>query len=109
MERQRLAPSVEGAIFRIVQEALTNAERHSQTRRIRIELTQAGSRVLAVIQDWGIGFDSERVEPGHFGVSGIRERARLLGGNAIIRSATGQGTIIEVDLPVEDTADPGTL
>jgi len=51
-----------------------------------------------VVQDWGVGFDPERVEPDHFGLEGIRERARLFGGRATIYASPGQGTRIVVEL-----------
>jgi PAS domain S-box-containing protein len=99
----RLAPPLESTIFRVVQEALTNATRHSGSDRVRIELGQAGGRVRVVVRDWGSGFDPAAVEDGRFGLRGIRERARLLGGKAAVETAPGEGTRVTVELPlVED-------
>jgi signal transduction histidine kinase len=95
----RLAVPLEGAIFRIVQESLTNACRYSQSEKVRVELRRANDRVHAEVQDWGVGFDPTRVERGHIGLQGIRERAELLGGTAVIESAPGKGTRLRIELP----------
>jgi signal transduction histidine kinase len=103
----RLAPPLETALYRIVQESLSNACRHSQSERIRVTLTERGGLIQLEVQDWGKGFDPEQVQPGHFGLRGMRERARLLGGRATIESAPGQGTRVLVELPaVEAAAEP---
>ena len=87
-------------IYRIVQEGLTNARNHSKSKEIRVSLKQRGDRLRIEIRDWGVGFDPKAVKEGHFGLEGIRERARLLGGKCSIRSKPGQGTAIVVELPV---------
>lgn len=61
---------------------------------------QHGDQLRIAIQDWGVGFPPNEVGEGHFGVAGIRERARLLGGSAVIESSPGQGARIVVELPV---------
>ncbi len=91
---------MENAIFRIVQESVTNARRHSRSKNVRIELVQHGPLVRMVVQDWGVGFDPAVVGEGNFGLAGIRQRARLLGGTAKIESSPGQGTRVRVELPV---------
>ncbi len=96
----RLAPPLESAIFRVVQECLTNACRYSQSERVRIELERSGDRVQVEVRDWGIGFEPAAVEPGHYGLQGIRQRAQILGGSAAIDSAPGRGTSIRMDLPL---------
>jgi signal transduction histidine kinase len=104
----RLAPPLETALFRIIQEGLTNALRHSRSDRIRIELTQRDDRIRLQIVDWGTGFDLATVRRRRFGLAGIRERAGLFGGEAIIDSAPGKGTRITVELPaVEGSEDDG--
>lgn len=100
----RLAPPLESALFRIVQEALTNACGHSQSRRVRVTLSQRGDRVLVEVQDWGIGFDPAQIQGEHFGLRGIRERAALLGGRAAIDTTPGQGTRILVELPLVEAS-----
>jgi PAS domain S-box-containing protein len=97
---ERLAPPLESALFRIVQEGLTNVCRHSQSAKARIGLSQAGDRIRIDVRDWGVGFDPARVQEGRFGLQGIRERARLLGGRVVITTAPNQGTHIFVELPL---------
>jgi PAS domain S-box-containing protein len=105
---ERLAPPLEIAVFRIVQECLNNARRHSQSQRVRVELRPVDSRLRIEVQDWGIGFDPAAVKGEHFGLQGIHERARLLGGTATIQTAAQQGTHITVELPLVSPAQNGT-
>jgi PAS domain S-box-containing protein len=99
----RLEPLLEATVYRIVQEAVTNMKRHSRSDRSEIRLTQVGDRLEIEIVDWGVGFDPAGVSKDRFGLQGIRERARLLGGRAVISSAPGKGTRVFVDLPVVPT------
>ena len=99
---KRLDPLLEGTVFRIVQEAVANAKRHSQSDSIEIRLTQEADRFLLEIQDHGVGFDPDRVSEEHFGIRGIYERARLFGGQATVQSAPGKGTRIRVELPCKE-------
>ena len=96
----RLAPPLENAIFRIVQESIHNACRHSHSDRIRVSLTQREDRICIDVRDWGVGFDTASVGKQRFGLQGIRERARLLEGRASIESAPNQGTHVCVELPL---------
>ena len=96
----RLVPVLENTIYRIVQEALSNARHHSQSKKILVRLVQRGDRLRIEIRDWGVGFDPKLVRENRFGLKGIRERARLLGGKCRIKSAPGEGTSIVVELPV---------
>jgi len=96
----RLAPLLENAIYRIVQEGLANACKHSRSKRVRVDLVQRGETLRITIQDRGIGFDPEKVEEEHFGLDGIRQRARLLGGSAVVTSAPKKGTSLVVELPL---------
>ncbi len=96
----RLARPLENAMFRIVQESLSNLRRHSRAERACLEISFDGSHVRLVVRDFGVGFDLGGVEQGHFGLKGIRHRARLLGGRAQIESAPGSGTCIRVELPL---------
>jgi PAS domain S-box-containing protein len=97
---ERLAPPLEVAIFRIVQEALTNAQQHGKAESARIELVESGGRLRLEIRDWGLGFDPDKIGDHHHGIRGIHERAKLFGGKAEIDSAPGDGTRIVVELPV---------
>ncbi len=98
---ERLDPVLENTIYRVIQEGLGNACRHSRSDRVRIDLVEEDGRMLIRIQDWGIGFDPHKIERGHYGLAGIRERARLLGGHVTIDSQPAGGTTITVDLPVD--------
>jgi PAS domain S-box-containing protein len=104
IQHDRLDPSIEIAIFRIVQETLTNARRHSQSDTVRVELRGQDNLIRMEVQDWGIGFDPARTAENQFGLEGVRERARLLGGHATIDSAPGEGTHVVVELPVRDAS-----
>lgn len=96
----RLDPLMEGAMFRIVQETLTNASRHSQAEHMTIALTQIDDQVYLEIRDDGIGFDPAKVSKERFGLDGIRKRGQLFGGSTSIESSPGHGTTIKVILPI---------
>jgi signal transduction histidine kinase len=97
---RRLPAEVETAVYRIVQESLTNVVKHSQARNVSIVLAQKGGGVTAVIEDDGRGFDPTQVEEGRFGLQGMRERLALLGGHLQIESRAGAGATIVVQLPL---------
>jgi PAS domain S-box-containing protein len=105
---RRMAPVLEAAVFRIVQEALTNVERHSKSHFAQLNLTQMGGMLRVEIRDFGVGFDPIRVGQGHFGLQGIQERARLCGGTAKVTSQPGKGTTVLVDIPIEPAEAPAT-
>ncbi|NUQ65538.1 MAG: sensor histidine kinase [Pirellulales bacterium] len=96
----RMAAALENAVFRIVQEGINNARRHSRSDWIRVALSARNGCVRIEIQDRGIGFDPSTVNEGRFGLQGIRERARLFGGQAVVESGPGKGARILVTLPV---------
>jgi PAS domain S-box-containing protein len=100
----RLPPLLEGALFRIVQESLTNACRHSKATRVDIEMIQQDERVRLTVRDNGIGFDRAAVPEDRFGLRGLVERARLFGGRSQIHSTPGAGTEVWVDLPINKSA-----
>ncbi|WP_373045134.1 sensor histidine kinase [Vulgatibacter sp.] len=95
----RLAPEAQLALFRVLQESLQNAARHASARAIevRLELGSEGARLR--ITDDGVGFDPAATPPGHYGLAGMRERARGSGGSLQIHTAPGSGTTIELQLP----------
>jgi len=99
MQPQRLDPLLENALYRIVQEGLNNATRHSGSDKVQVTLRERSGWVLLDIRDWGKGFDLATVGTDRFGLRGIRQRASILGGEAIIGSTPGQGTLITVQLP----------
>jgi two-component system sensor histidine kinase DegS len=96
----RLVSILENTIYRIVQEGLANACNHSKSTRVRISLLQRNGTVRIKIRDWGVGFDPKTVPKNRFGLTGIRERARLLGGKCRVRSKPGRGTSVMVELPL---------
>ncbi|MES1213586.1 MAG: PAS domain-containing protein [Singulisphaera sp.] len=100
----RLPPLLEGAMFRIVQESLNNARRHSQASQVHVELSQVGERVVLTVVDDGVGFNRANVPEGRFGLRGLIERARLFGGRAEVQSEPGCGTRVWVDLPINKSA-----
>jgi len=97
---KRLVPPLESAVFRIVQEAVANACRHSKSEVVLVELVERGDRLHIKIRDQGVGFDPKAIDEARFGLRSIRERARLLGGRAEIDSAPGSGACITVELPL---------
>ncbi|MDD4268617.1 MAG: PAS domain-containing protein [Pirellulales bacterium] len=102
----RLESILENAIYRIAQEALANACHHSQSPRIRLSLVQHGDSVQLDVEDWGVGFDPAAVDAERFGLEGIRERARLLGGQVGVESRAGEGTRVKVVLPLVSSTAP---
>ncbi len=98
----RLAPTLEMAIFRIIQEALRNAVQHSQSDRIEISLIQSGGTIDVTVRDWGCGFDTSVHKPDHFGLEGMQERARLFGGTARIESSPREGTCVTAEFPLAE-------
>jgi len=103
----RLDPTLENAIYRIIQEALTNACQHGKSEKISVSVLQRGDHLRIEVRDWGIGFEPMTVPKNHFGLEGIRQRARLLGGKCSIRSKAGKGTSISVELPVVPRDEEG--
>lgn len=100
----RLSPAVETTIYRMVQEALTNARKHAQAERACITLQAHNGSVTVEVRDWGRGFEVSGVEARpdrgeHLGLMGMRERASLLGGHVEIISAPGAGTTVRIELP----------
>ncbi|MGA2257684.1 MAG: ATP-binding protein [Thermoguttaceae bacterium] len=89
----------ETSLFRIVQEALTNAVRHSGAKRIRIAISQQAGQLCLEVRDWGRGFDIHAPSDG-YGLKGIRYRTRALQGQAEITSSPGEGTQFTVRFPM---------
>jgi len=102
---ERLPAEVETALYRVVQEALTNVARHAQARRVRVRLECQESAVTALIEDDGRGFSvqeiAERGDLGRgVGLLGIRERVASLGGSFAVHSRPGQGTRLTIEIPL---------
>jgi len=97
-------PDVATALFRIVQESLSNIRKHAAATSVVVTIQPHGGEALSVeVRDDGVGFAHESVPAGSFGLEGIRQRARLFGREAAIESGTGRGTTIRVVLPTNVT------
>ncbi|MFN4074013.1 MAG: histidine kinase [Thermus sp.] len=99
-----LPQELEMVIYRVVQEALTNVARHSGSFRAAVGVLEMGGAVRVFVEDEGKGFDPQAVGLGHQGLLGMRERVELVGGRLILESAPGEGTRIQVRLPLEVAA-----
>ena len=95
----RLDPLLLSNIVRIAQEALNNVARHARTQEATLDLTIADKKIRIAITDKGKGFNLNRIATDRYGLSGIRERARLFGGKATIRSQPGKGTRVTAEFP----------
>jgi PAS domain S-box-containing protein len=94
------------AIFRIVQEALTNVMRHAAASQVNVSLKKKDHTLIVEVRDNGIGIIEERmIDSKSFGLIGIRERVQLLGGEAVICGKPGEGTMVRVTLPAGNGAD----
>jgi signal transduction histidine kinase len=87
------------ALFRILQEALTNITRHASASWVRVELRLENNLVRLSVRDNGIGLQDNRSRPGRFGLIGISERVAILGGTLSLGPSPGGGTTIEVAMP----------
>lgn len=101
---EELPSDLEVAIYRIIQEALTNIRKHAHASQAEVQAAFLPEQVVITIQDNGVGFDvpqetTELVNVGSLGLMGLQERAQLFGGHMEITSQTGQGTTVEVVLP----------
>jgi signal transduction histidine kinase len=106
LERVRLPPLVETALYRIVQEALTNVVQHACAKRVSLLLEARAGAVMLIVEDDGCGFEADQMVRGSLperwlGLSGMRERAELLGGQLTIESAPGAGTTVFVEMPLD--------
>jgi signal transduction histidine kinase len=108
-EPDRHVSEMETSIYRIVQEALTNAIKHGGARRAVVEIDEDDAAVRVTVRDDGAGFDPSAETDG-FGLLGMQERAELLGGTFRVESAPGQGTTIRAELPTQrrGNAEAGT-
>jgi PAS domain S-box-containing protein len=103
--KERLPRQIETAVYRIVQEALTNVVKHADAQNVSVILEYRGNRVQAIIEDDGIGFDAERMlnatnEDRRLGLIGMQERVALLEGDLNIESTPDSGTTVIIHIPV---------
>jgi PAS domain S-box-containing protein len=109
LDDERLPAPVETALYRVVQEALTNVLKHASARRVSVILHRSQGYATAIVEDDGAGFDAESMmasarDGGRLGLLGMRERVALVGGTLTIESVPGRGTTVFARLPL-DPAD----
>jgi two-component system sensor histidine kinase UhpB len=96
----RLPAQVETALFRITQEALTNAIRHAHAASVQVRLRRVPELVTLEVRDDGVGLGAAPSEGEHLGMFGMRERARLLGGEFVATPVSPRGTLVRVSVPL---------
>jgi len=104
-DERRLSPILQSAIFRVIQEAVTNVARHAETDRCAVVLWMTESDVLFRIQDKGKGFRLDDSRNGHSGISNMRERISLVNGHYEMKSRPGRGTSVHVQIPLTPNTD----
>lgn len=110
MNRERVPADVETALYRILQEALTNVAKHSHAKRVSVVLERTEAGVLVIIEDEGQGFDVTTLSSGgkvrqHLGVLGMRERIEAVGGTLEIESVLGSGTTVFARVPLPQESE----
>ncbi len=100
LQDDRVNPLFDGVVFRIIQEAISNALRHGEASEIILTVQQEGARLKIEVNDNGRGFDVKSIPVDRFGVRGIIERAKLFRGKATIDSVPGGGTTVRVAMKV---------
>jgi len=102
-EEKRLSPHLEVGVFRTVQEALTNVEKHAKASTVWVRLDYHPAVVTAVVEDDGEGFEpnADRRGTESFGIMGMQERVALLGGEFTIKSKPGKGTKVHIKIPLK--------
>ncbi len=105
---ERLSGEVETALYRIIQETLTNIARHAKAKSASILIERYGDMVRAIVEDNGIGFDAqENHSERHLGLLGMRERAELLNGTVTIESSVDHGTSVFIEIPISPPLPSG--
>jgi len=103
MEGKRLPIEVETALFRIIQESLTNVVLHAQATRVDVLISLHNHHIVTIVEDDGIGFlESSSSLEDHLGLFGMRERIEMLGGTFTLESSPGKGTTVKAELPCND-------
>jgi len=97
-----LSPDVEQCVYRIAQEAITNAANHSGAKNLEVKIEVSGDKLILRVHDDGIGFSTEKsARENHFGIKGMKERAELAGGQLTINSRPGYGTTVQLTVSQE--------
>jgi signal transduction histidine kinase len=100
----RLKSETEIALFRVIQELVTNVIRHAQTDEIFVQFVGADDRLNIIVEDHGIGFDKDNIKSEGIGLNNLKERIESIGGEFTIDSIPGEGTTIIIDIPYETAA-----
>lgn len=103
-----LVPARQVVLYRLIQEVLNNVHRHAQADTVWIDMVRFGANLRIEIRDNGRGFRPDEVPRGHFGIVGMRERARYLGGDLEVESSPGAGSTfrVQVPLPAQENKAP---
>ena len=88
------------AVYRLVQEALTNVAKYARAKRVQVRLRVVDGRAEVTVEDDGVGFDAAQIRPGSHGLAGMRFRMRSCGGDWSLRSAPGAGTTLRASVPL---------
>jgi len=105
LDDSRLPPPLETAVYRVVQEALTNVQRHAAAKRVSVVVRRLDEVLSVVVEDDGRGFNPEEVDNTRLGIVGMRERVVMFGGTLEVDSAPDRGTVVVVRIPF--TEEPG--
>jgi signal transduction histidine kinase len=113
-EARRLQPEEELVLFRIIQEALSNIRRHSEASHATVRIRFQLDWVQVTVQDDGVGFDAparmdDLVSTGKLGLTGMHERARMLGGTLVVQSDPDEGAVIIIEVPTQPVGSGGAL
>ncbi|MFC7443028.1 ATP-binding protein [Laceyella putida] len=106
-EKRRYSSIIETALYRIVQESMTNAAKYADTDKIRLRLVDTDSEIRVFVEDFGKGFDPSHIQAQGTGLGlyGMQERAALLGGTFRIESSPNEGTIVYVSIPINSKGE----
>jgi len=96
----RFSSIIESTVYRIIQESLTNVARYAAVKHVSVHLLSRSKKLIIKIEDRGKGFDFEQVKPTSSGISGMQDRAFLVGGNLEVNSSPGKGTSVNCELPL---------
>jgi two-component system sensor histidine kinase ComP len=104
-QEERFKEDVELAVYRFLQEGITNTIKHSGSNKLRIHIEMNESRIEMTVKDSGKGFDTCQIEDwlltgAHFGIVGMKERLESVGGDLQISSTIGRGTMLKATIPI---------
>ena len=100
---------VSSTVYRIVQGAMTNAIRHAKAEKVTIKLRIVDGSIVARVTDNGVGFDVNALDGRGFGLTGMRERAALVGGTLDVKTAQGLGTSVSCAIPISSSESKGEM